>query len=94
MTIEKLMNSQAQHVAVVHAKGFGETPVGPYRNEYAFFMTFNEHASKVVRVKRVCRLCIQHRILREDAGVHEDEGSVVVQDLSLANSQLKSLHSA
>jgi len=51
MTIEKIVNSPDQHMAVVHAKGSGETPFAPYRNEYAFFLYFTEDGSKVVRVE-------------------------------------------
>lgn len=51
MTAHKIVNDPEQHMAVVHATGAAETIVGPYRNEYAFFMTFNEDGSKVVRVE-------------------------------------------
>jgi len=47
----KIVNDAEQHMAVVHAKGSGETPVGPYRNEYAFFCYFNEDGTKITRVE-------------------------------------------
>lgn len=51
MEIQKIVNDSDQHMAVVHAKGYGETPVGSYKNEYAFFLYFNEQGTKVVRVE-------------------------------------------
>ena len=38
-------------MAVVHAKGDGETPVGPYANEYALFMYFTEDGTKIKRIE-------------------------------------------
>ncbi|CAJ2502724.1 Uu.00g101180.m01.CDS01 [Anthostomella pinea] len=51
MITQKIVNDTEQHMAVLHARGYGETPVGPYRNEYAFFFYFNEEGTKVVRVE-------------------------------------------
>ena len=50
MEIQRLINDTEQHMAVVHAKGFAESPIGPYRNEYAYFLTFNGDGTKVTRV--------------------------------------------
>jgi ketosteroid isomerase-like protein len=47
----KLINDADQHMAVMHARGSAETPVGPYRNEYSFYFTFNEDGTKIVRVE-------------------------------------------
>ncbi|KAK3628735.1 hypothetical protein LTR56_018456 [Elasticomyces elasticus] len=51
MEILNFVNDSDQHKAVVHAKGAGESLVGPYRNEYAFFFDFNADGTKVVRAE-------------------------------------------
>jgi ketosteroid isomerase-like protein len=51
MEIVKIVNDTEEHVAVVHAKGFAETEFAPYRNEYAFFLFFDEEGRKVRRIE-------------------------------------------
>ncbi|EMC91463.1 hypothetical protein BAUCODRAFT_160969 [Baudoinia panamericana UAMH 10762] len=51
MTTLKILNDPDQHMAVAHAKGDGETPVGAYKNEYVFFFYFTEDGTKVRRVE-------------------------------------------
>ena len=51
MTIQKIVNSPEQHMAVVHAKGDGETPVWPYANEYALFLYFTEDGKKIKKIE-------------------------------------------
>lgn len=52
MTIHKIVNDPDQHMAVVHASGSAETAFDtPYRNEYAFFLMFDEAGEKVVRIE-------------------------------------------
>lgn len=50
-TIHKIVNDPEQHMAAVHASGVGDSPVAPYKNEYAFFLTFNEAGDKITRIE-------------------------------------------
>lgn len=45
------MNDPEHHMAAVHASGVGDSPVAPYKNEYAFFLTFNETGDKITRIE-------------------------------------------
>lgn len=51
MTPLKVVNDPEQHMAVLHARGTGESPVGPYRNEYSLWFTFNEDGTKITRIE-------------------------------------------
>lgn len=51
MTIHKIVNDPDQHMAVVHASGSGDTPFLPYKNEYAFFLMFNDAGDQVIRIE-------------------------------------------
>lgn len=45
------MNDPENHSAAVHASGIGESPVAEYKNEYAFFLEFNETGEKITRIE-------------------------------------------
>lgn len=50
-TIHKIVNDPENHTAAVHASGVGDSPVAPYKNEYAFFLTFNETGDKITLIE-------------------------------------------
>ncbi|KAJ5306863.1 hypothetical protein N7508_005878 [Penicillium antarcticum] len=50
-TIHRIVNDPENHCAAVHASGIGESPVAEYKNEYAFFLEFNETGDKITKIE-------------------------------------------
>ena len=51
MTVLRTLNDAEAHTVIVHATGSAETVVGPYRNEYVFFLKMNEAGDELVEVE-------------------------------------------
>lgn len=50
MTIDEYIGTPEERRAVVRSSLFANTPVGPYKNEYIWLLTFDESGQKIVNI--------------------------------------------
>ena len=51
LTVLKMLNDPEAHTVVLHATGTADSPAGPYRNEYVFFLKTDESGEQLVEVE-------------------------------------------
>ncbi|GAD98459.1 hypothetical protein PTT_17281 [Paecilomyces variotii No. 5] len=51
VTVHRIVNDPEHRELVCYASGVGESPVGLYKNEYVFFLNFNETGEKITKIE-------------------------------------------